>query len=63
VASRAIRQAFKAMRISSDCVPFACDLASAAFVLALGRAAPDSAAIFVALSDFADIVSPSETGE
>ncbi len=63
VASRAIRQAFRAIRISSDCVPFACDLASAIFVLALGRPAPDSVAALVALDDFADIVSPLGTSE
>jgi hypothetical protein len=51
------------MRISSDCVLFALDLASAAFVLALGRAAPDSVSGFVALGDFGDIVSPLGAGE
>src|ERR1700757_3942632 len=58
VASRAIRQAFRAMRISSACVLFACDLASATFVLVLGRTTPNSVCAFAALLDFGDIVAP-----
>ena len=63
VASRAIRQAFRAMRISSACVLFACDLACAAFVFVLGRAPPDSVSVFPVLADFGDIVAPLGTNK